>query len=121
MIQCETILKVGDNSGAQLACCIKVLGTKKKATVGDIIIVAVRKAIPGGKVKVGEIYKSVVIRVRKKIKRFDGSYISFSDNAVVFINDKLELIGSRVFGMVSGPQLRGKRFNRILSLAEEVL
>ncbi|MBQ4874892.1 MAG: 50S ribosomal protein L14 [Rickettsiaceae bacterium H1] len=121
MIQCETLVKVADNSGAQEAGCIKVLSGKKSSGIGDVIVVSVRKAIPRGKVKAGQIYKAIVVRAKKKSKRSDHTYISFNDNAVVLVNDKFELIGSRVFGMVSGYQLRSKKFNRILSLAEEVL
>lgn len=121
MIQSETFVKVTDNSGAQEAVCIKVLGSAKSAGIGDVIVVAVKKAIPKGKVRVGEVCKAVVVRVRKITKRADGTYVGFNDNAVVFINDKMELIGTRVFGMISAPELRNKKFNRILSLAEEAL
>ncbi len=121
MIQCETMLAVADNSGAQKVACIRVLRGKKSATIGDVIIVAVKKALPKGKVKMGEVCKAVVVRVKKKVRCQSSAYISFNDNAVVIVNDKFELVGTRIFGTVSGAQLRDKKYNRILSLSEEVL
>ncbi len=121
MIQCESSMNVADNSGAQEIVCIRVLGGAKKAGVGCVIVVSVKKATPRGKVKAGEVHKAVIVRTKKKIRRKNGAYISFNDNAAVLINDKCEMIGTRVFGMISGSELRGKKFTRILSLAEEVL
>ena len=121
MIQCESSMKVADNSGAQEIVCIRVLGSAKSASIGCVVVVTVKKATPRGKVKSGEVHKAVIVRVKKKVRRQDGNYISFDDNAAVLINDKHEMIGTRVFGMVGGNELRGKKFSRILSLAEEVL
>ncbi len=121
MIQCETLVKVSDNSGAQIGSCIKVLNGAKFAGIGDVIVVAIKKSSPKMKVKSGDVYKAVVIRVKKNSRRIDGTFIGFGDNAVVLVNDKFELIGTRVFGGTSSSQLRSKGFNRILSLAEEVL
>lgn len=121
MIICGSVVQVADNSGAQIVSCIKVLGSANCANIGDVIIVSIKKAIARGKVKAGDVCKGVVIRVKKKVMRCDGSYICFNNNALVLINDKYEVIGSRVFGMVAGYELRKRKFNRILSLAEEVL
>ena len=121
MIQQETRLKVADNTGAKEVLCIKVLGGSKRkyARLGDVIVVTVKKAIPGG-IKKGEISKAVVVRSRKEYRRRDGSYIRFDDNAAVLINNQFEPIGSRVFGPVAR-ELREKNFTKILSLAPEVL
>ena len=121
MIQQETRLKVADNTGAKEVLCIKVLGGSKRkyARLGDIIVITVKKTIPGG-IKKGEISKAVVVRSRKEYRRTDGSYIRFDDNAAVLINNQLEPIGSRVFGPVAR-ELREKNFTKILSLAPEVL
>ena len=121
MIQQETRLKVADNTGAKEVLCIKVLGGSKRkyARLGDVIVVTVKKAIPGG-IKKGEISKAVVVRSRKEYRRKDGSYIRFDDNAAVLINNQFEPIGSRVFGPVAR-ELREKNFTKILSLAPEVL
>ena len=121
MIQQETRLKVADNSGAKEVLCIKVLGGSKKkyAKLGDIIVVSVKKTIPGG-IKKGEVTKAVVVRVRKEYRRRDGSYIRFDENAAVLINNLLEPIGTRVFGPVAR-ELRDSNFTKILSLAPEVL
>ena len=122
MIQQETRLKVADNSGAKEVLCIKVLGgtRKKYAKLGDIIVVTVKKAIPGGIVKKGEVTKAVIVRTRKELRRKDGSYIRFDDNAAVLINAQKEPQGTRVFGPVAR-ELREKRFMKILSLAPEVI
>tara|TARA_Y100000817_G_C16796764_1_gene517708 strand:- start:376 stop:741 length:366 start_codon:yes stop_codon:yes gene_type:complete len=121
MIQQETRLKVADNTGAKEILCIKVLGGSKRkyARLGDVIVITVKKTIPGG-IKKGEISKAVVVRTRKECRRKDGSYIRFDDNAAVLINNQLEPIGSRVFGPVAR-ELRDKNFTKILSLAPEVL
>jgi|TARA_B110001454_G_scaffold216756_1_gene240608 large subunit ribosomal protein L14 len=122
MIQQETRLKVADNSGAKEVLCIKVLGgtRKKYARLGDLIVVTVKKAIPGGVVKKGEVTKAVVVRTRKELRRKDGSYIRFDDNAAVLVNDQKEPQGTRVFGPVAR-ELREKKFMKILSLAPEVI
>jgi len=122
MIQQETRLKVADNSGAKEVLCIKVLGgtRKKYAKLGDLIIVTVKKAIPGGVIKKGEVTKAVVVRTRKELRRKDGSYIRFDDNAAVLVNDQKEPQGTRVFGPVAR-ELREKKFMKILSLAPEVI
>ena len=122
MIQMQTNLDVADNSGARRVMCIKVLGGSKRryATIGDVIVVSVKEAIPRGRVKKGEVMKAVVVRVRKDIKRPDGSVIRFDRNAAVLINDQNEPIGTRVFGPVAR-ELRERRFMKIISLAPEVL
>ena len=122
MIQQETRLKVADNSGAKELLCIKVLGgtRKKYAKLGDLIIVTVKKAIPGGVIKKGEVTKAVIVRTRKELRRKDGSYIRFDDNAAVLVNDNKEPQGTRVFGPVAR-ELREKNFMKIVSLAPEVL
>ena len=122
MIQAETRLTVADNSGAKILYCIKVLGGSRRryASVGDIIVVAVKEAIPNTKVKKGEVLKAVVVRTKKEIKRADGSYIRFDDNSAVLINPNQEPVGTRIFGPVAR-ELRAKRFMKIISLAPEVL
>ena len=122
MIQAETKLKVADNSGAKLLLCIKVLGGSKRryASVGDIIIVSVKEAIPNSKVKKGSVMRAVIVRTAKEIQRQDGSYIKFDDNSAVLINQQNEPIGTRIFGPVAR-ELRAKRFMKIISLAPEVL
>jgi len=122
MIQQETRLKVADNTGAKEVLCIKVLGGSKKkyAKTGDLIIITIKKAIPGSNVKKGEVHKAVVVRTKKERKRLDGSYIRFDDNAAVLVNDSKEPKGTRVFGPVAR-ELREKRFMKILSLAPEVI
>lgn len=122
MIQQETMLTVADNSGAKMAQCFKVLGGTRRryAHLGDIVICAVKQAIPGGTVKKGQVVKAVVVRTVKEQRRRDGTYIRFDDNAVVIINDKMEPIGTRVFGPVAR-ELREKRFMKIASLAAEVV
>ena len=122
MIQQETRLQVADNTGAKEVLCIKVLGgsRKKYALTGDLIVISIKKAIPGSNVKKGEIHKAVVVRTRKERRRKDGSYIRFDDNAAVLINDNQEQKGTRVFGPVAR-ELREKKFMKILSLAPEVI
>jgi large subunit ribosomal protein L14 len=122
MIQTETILEVADNSGAKKVQCIKVLGgtNRRVASIGDVIVVSVKSAVPGGKVKKGNVERAVIVRVAKEIRRSDGSYIKFDENAAVLVNKQDETIGTRVFGPVSR-ELRLKDFTKILSLAPEVL
>ena len=122
MIQQETRLNVADNTGAKQALCIKVLGGSRKryAKTGDLIVITVKKALPGSNVKKGEVHKAVVVRTRKERKRKDGSYIRFDDNAAVLVNENKEPKGTRVFGPVAR-ELREKKFMKILSLAPEVI
>lgn len=122
MIQQQTSLNVADNSGARRLVCIKVLGGTRKryATIGDIIVVAVKEALPKAKVKKGDVKRAVIVRVAKEIKRPDGSYIRFDDNSAVLIDTSGEPIGTRIFGPVAR-ELRGKKFMKIISLAPEVL
>jgi large subunit ribosomal protein L14 len=122
MIQVETRLKAADNSGAKVLYCIKVLGGTRRryATVGDIIVVSVKEAIPNAKVKKGDVLKAVVVRTKKGVRRTDGSYIRFDENSAVLINPAKEPIGTRIFGPVAR-ELRTKRFMKIISLAPEVL
>jgi large subunit ribosomal protein L14 len=122
MIQAETRLKVGDNTGAKELLCIKVLGGSRRryASVGDVIVCAVKEATPGGVVKKGEVVKAVVVRTSKGIKRPDGSYIRFDENAGVIINDAGQPRGTRIFGPVAR-ELRDKNYMKIVSLAPEVL
>jgi large subunit ribosomal protein L14 len=122
MIQMESNLEVADNSGARKVMCVKVLGGSKKrtATIGDIIVVSVKDAIPRGRVKKGTVHKAVIVRTTKGIKRDDGSFIRFDRNAAVLINPAGEPVGTRIFGPVTR-ELRGKNFMKIISLAPEVL
>ncbi|MDB9822113.1 50S ribosomal protein L14 [Deltaproteobacteria bacterium] len=122
MIQAETKLKVADNSGAKLLLCIKVLGGSKRryASVGDIIIVSVKEAMPNSKVSKGSVMRAVIVRTAKEIHRPDGSHIKFDDNSAVLISPQNEPIGTRIFGPVAR-ELRAKRFMKIISLAPEVL
>ena len=122
MIQMQTNLDVADNSGARRVMCIKVLGGSKRkyATIGDVIVVSVKEAIPRGRVKKGDVMKAVVVRVRKDIRRNDGSIIRFDRNAAVLINPQGEPVGTRIFGPVTR-ELRGKKHMKIVSLAPEVL
>jgi len=122
MIQTQTILEIADNSGARKVMCIKVLGGSKRryARVGDIIKVAIKEAIPTGRVKKGQVAEAVVVRTKKDIKREDGSSIRFDDNAAVLVNTQKQPIGTRIFGPVSR-ELRSKDFMRIISLAPEVI
>ena len=122
MIQQESRMKVCDNSGAKEALCIRVLGGTKRryASIGDKIVVTVKSATPNGNVKKGTVSKAVVVRTRKEVRRPDGSYIRFDDNACVLLNEVGELKGTRIFGPVAR-ELRDKRFMKIVSLAPEVL
>ena len=122
MIQQETMLQVGDNTGAKKILCIKVLGgaTRRYASVGDIFVGTVKEAAPGGVVKKGDIIKAVVVRTKKEIRRPDGSYIAFSENAAVIIDDTGNPRGTRIFGPVAR-ELRDRNFMKIVSLAPEVL
>lgn len=122
MIQTESYLDVADNSGARRVMCIKVLGGshRRYASVGDIIKVTVKEAIPRGKVKKGQVMKAVVVRTRKGVRRPDGSLIKFDDNAAVLLNNQDAPIGTRIFGPVTR-ELRGDKFMKIISLAPEVL
>jgi len=121
MIQEYTLLTVADNSGAKRAMCFRILGGRKKyASIGDIIVVTVKEAIPGGTVKKSEVCKAVVVRTKAPLRRKDGSIIRFSDNAAVIINDQMEPRGTRIFGPVAR-ELREKQFMKIISLAPEVL
>ena len=122
MIQMQTNLDVADNSGAKRVMCIKVLGGSKRkyATVGDIIVVSVKEAIPKGRVKKGQVMKAVIVRVAKGVRRPDGSLIRFDRNAAVLINNQGEPVGTRIFGPVTR-ELRAKNHMKIVSLAPEVL
>ncbi len=122
MIQTTTQLDVADNSGAKRVFCIKILGGTRRryATIGDVIVVSIKEALPNSKVKKGDVAKAVVVRTRKEIARPDGSYIKFDGNAAVLINKDLEPIGTRIFGPVAR-ELRAKKFMKIISLAPEVL
>ena len=122
MIQVQSTLSAADNSGAKEMMCIKVLGGSKRkyATVGDVIVVSVKDAIPRGRVKKGDVHQAVIVRTAKEIRRTDGSSIRFDRNAAVLINKQGEPIGTRIFGPVTR-ELRGKKFMKIISLAPEVL
>ena len=122
MIQVQTELLVADNTGAKKIECIKVLGGSKRryASIGDTIVIAVKEAIPKGKVKKGTVHKAVIVRTRKELKRVDGSTIKFDTNAAVLINNQGEPVGTRIFGPVCR-ELRSKKQMKIISLAPEVL
>ena len=122
MIQQETVVRIADNSGAKKALVIRVLGGSKRryARIGDIVVVAVKDALPDGTIKKGDVAKAVVVRTTKEIRRKDGSYIRFDENAAVIINDAGEPKATRIFGPV-GRELREKKFMKIVSLAPEVL
>jgi large subunit ribosomal protein L14 len=122
MVQMTTVLDVADNSGAKKVFCIKVLGGSKRkyASIGDIIVVSVKEAIPNSKVKKGDVQKAVVVRTRRETPRPDGSYIRFDGNSAVLIDKDLEPIGTRIFGPVAR-ELRARKFMKIISLAPEVL
>jgi len=122
MIQMQTNLDVADNSGARRVQCIKVLGGSKRktASIGDVIVVSVKEAIPRGRVKKGDVHRAVIVRTAKDIRREDGTAIRFDNNAAVLINKSNEPIGTRIFGPVTR-ELRAKRFMKIISLAPEVL
>jgi large subunit ribosomal protein L14 len=122
MIQQQTMLDVADNSGAKRVMCIKVLGgTKRKyASIGDVIIVAVKEALPNTKVKKGDVARAVIVRTKRELNRQDGSYIKFDGNSAVLISKEDEPIGTRIFGPVAR-ELRARKFMKIISLAPEVL
>ncbi len=122
MIQMQTILTVADNSGAKRVACIKVLGGSKRryASVGDVIVVSVKEALPNSKVKKGDVMKAVIVRTAKEVRRPDGSYLKFEENSAVLITNQMEPVGTRIFGPVAR-ELRAKQFMKIISLAPEVL
>jgi len=122
MIQMQTILNVADNSGAKKVACIKVLGGTRRryASVGDVIVVSVKEALPNAKVKKGDVMKAVVVRTVKEVRRPDGTYLKFDDNAAVLITNQMEPVGTRIFGPVAR-ELRAKQFMKIISLAPEVI
>jgi large subunit ribosomal protein L14 len=122
MIQQESRLAVADNSGAKEVLCIRVLGGtgRRYASVGDQIVVTVKSALPSGNIKKGSVSRAVVVRTKKEVRRQDGSYIRFDDNAVVLLNNAGEMVGTRIFGPVAR-ELRGKNFMKVISLAPEVL
>ena len=122
MIQMTSVLDVADNSGAKKVFCIKVLGGTRRryATIGDVVIVSIREAIPGAKVKKGEVARAVIVRTKRELARSVGSYIKFDGNSAVLINKENEPIGTRIFGPVAR-ELRAKKFMKIISLAPEVL
>jgi large subunit ribosomal protein L14 len=122
MIQLQTMMKVADNSGAKKIMCIQVLGGSRKryATVGDIVVASVKEAIPNSNTGKGEVVKAVIVRTRKEVRRRDGSYVRFDDNAAVLIDNNGDPRGTRIFGPVAR-ELREKRFMRIVSLAPEVV
>ena len=122
MIQMQTYLKVADNTGAKELMCIRVLGGTRRryANIGDVVVASVKKATPGGVVKKGDVVKAVIVRTKKAVKRADGSYIKFDENAAVIIKEDKNPKGTRIFGPVAR-ELRDKDFTKILSLAPEVL
>ncbi len=122
MIQLKTILEVADNSGARRVICVKVLGGSRRryATIGDVIVVAVKEALPNSKIAKGSVHKAVIVRTKKEVRRDDGSLIRFDENSAVLIDAQEEPIGTRIFGPVAR-ELRGKKFMKIISLAPEVL
>lgn len=122
MIQTETMLRVGDNTGAKRIQCIKVLGgtNRKYASVGDVVVATVKEAMPGGVVKKGEVIRAVIVRTKREVRRKDGTYIRFGENAAVIINEQGEPRGTRIFGPVAR-ELRENNYMRIISLAPEVL
>jgi len=118
----ESVLEAADNSGAKRLRCLKVLGGSKRkyATVGDVIVVSIKDAVPNGKVKKGQVARAVIVRTTKEVRRADGSYIRFDDNSAVLVNKENEPVGSRIFGPVAR-ELRAKKFMKIVSLAPEVI
>lgn len=122
MIQMTTVLNSADNSGAKKLFCIKVLGGSKRkyASVGDVIVVSIKEALPNAKVKKGDVKRGVIVRTKKEVRRRDGSYIRFDDNSAVLIDNNGEPLGTRIFGPVAR-ELRAKKFMKIISLAPEVL
>ena len=122
MSQMQTILKVADNTGAKKIRCFRILGGTRRryASIGDIIVVSVKEALPNSKVKKGDVMKAVIVRTAKEVRRPDGSYLKFDDNSAVLITNQLEPVGTRIFGPVAR-ELRAKQFMKIISLAPEVL
>lgn len=122
MIQSQTMLNIADNSGAKKAMCIKVLGGTRKryGRIGDLIVVSIKETLPGGTVKKGDVKRAVIIRTKKELRRKDGSYVKFDQNAAVLVNDQREPLGTRIFGPVAR-ELRKGGFMKIVSLAPEVL
>jgi large subunit ribosomal protein L14 len=122
MIQQESVVKIADNTGAKKALCIRVLGGSRRryARVGDLVVVTIKDALPNGAVKKGDVVKAVIVRTSKEMRRKDGSYIRFDDNAAVIVNPNGEPRGTRIFGPV-GRELREKKYMKIVSLAPEVL
>ncbi|MDF1535310.1 MAG: 50S ribosomal protein L14 [bacterium] len=122
MIKVETVLDVADNSGAKKVLCFRILGgsKRKSASVGDVIVVSIKEAAPESKVKKGDVHRAVIVRTKKEVRRADGSYIRFDNNAAVIINEAREPVGTRIFGPIAR-ELRGKNFMKIVSLAPEVL
>jgi large subunit ribosomal protein L14 len=122
MIKVETMLDVADNSGAKKVLCFRIVGgsKRKSATVGDVVVVSVKEAEPESKVKKGDVHRAVIVRTKKEVRRADGSYIRFDNNAAVIINEAREPVGTRIFGPIAR-ELRGKNFMKIVSLAPEVL
>ena len=122
MIQAQTILTITDNSGAKKAMCIKVPGGsgRRYASLGDVVVIAIKSAIPNGKIKKGSVEKAVIVRTHKEVRRKDGTYVRFQDNAAVIIADRGEPIATRIFGPVAR-ELREKHYTKIISLAPEVL
>jgi large subunit ribosomal protein L14 len=122
MIQAQSMLEVADNTGAKTARCIKVLGGSRRryASIGDVVVAAVQKAIPGGTVKQGEVVRGVIVRTRRPVRREDGSYVRFDKNAIVLLSADNEPRGTRIFGAVAR-ELRAKNFMKIISLASEVV
>jgi len=122
MIQMQSLMDVADNTGAKIAYCIKVLGGTKRryASLGDVVVVSIKKAIPGGAVKAGDVVRGVIVRVKKPTRREDGSYVRFDRNAIVLIDNELNPKGTRIFGAVAR-ELRDRRFMKIISLASEVV
>jgi len=122
MIQMQTLLDVADNSGAKVAGCIKVLGGtgRRTAGLGDVIVVSIKKAMPGSSIKAGEVARAVIVRCKKATRRADGSYVRFDKNAVVLIDNDMNPKGTRIFGAVAR-ELRDRRFMKIISLASEVV
>jgi large subunit ribosomal protein L14 len=122
MIQMKSMLDVADNSGAKRVICVKVLGGSRRryATVGDVIVVAVKEAIPNSKIAKGSVHKAVIVRTKREIARDDGSRIKFDGNSAVLVDGQMEPVGTRIFGPVAR-ELRGKKFMKIISLAPEVL
>ncbi len=122
MIQQQTFMRVADNTGAKEVMCIRVLGGsgRRYASIGDLVVCAVKKAAPGGQVKKGDVVKAVVVRTKKGVRRPDGSYVRFDDNAAVIVKEDKNPVGTRIFGPVAR-ELRDKEYTKILSLAPEVL